>query len=241
MIALSCAALLSVSAGIYYSLRSPLFVVRVVEITDLTEQSPVDAQTITDLAAIPVDEVNLFRLDLKKVEERILVNSWIREVRIQKRFPQTVSIAVVFREPQALLQQDNGSLAYVDTDGKFFGKVNLMFQPDLPLLSGLGTENPARTVQALHLVHAWDASPMARTVQLSSLSYDPERGFRALVTYSTRTSTARAMVDLGQDSDGTQLDRLSRVMDYLRQNSVSARQIWADTGKKIVVRTVQGS
>ena len=79
-----------------------MFLLQVIELSDLPEAAPVDAQAITQLAALPVGQVNLFDLDLKPVEERILSHPWIREVRLEKHFPQTLSISVVFREPQAL-------------------------------------------------------------------------------------------------------------------------------------------
>src|SRR3954464_8968761 len=88
--------------GVYSALHSPLFVVQVVEVADLADRSPVDAQTISDLAFVPVGKISLFDLDLNQIEKRILTNSWIREVRLQKKFPETLSISVIFKQPRAL-------------------------------------------------------------------------------------------------------------------------------------------
>ncbi len=246
----SLLAIAGIAWGVRAALRSPLFLVQVVEINPVGTPDvgdaplPVDDQALTELAAIPVGQVNLFALDLKGVENRLLANPWIREVTIQKRFPQTVSIGVTFRSPKALLQGENGLLAYVDQDGRVFGKANLLIYPDLPVLSGFGQDSLSRSQrlqEALAVVTHWPA----RSAELSALSWDDERGLRALASYSP---SGKTMVDLGADVAAGDVnfltehfERLSRVFEYLRKNSISARQIWADAGKKIVVKTTRGS
>jgi cell division septal protein FtsQ len=231
--------------GVRAALRSPLFLVEVVEINPSDASMPVDLQELTDLAAIPEGKVNLFALDLKRVEARLLTSPWVREVTIQKRFPQTVSIGVTFRSPKALLQAESGALAYVDQDGKVFGKATLLVYPDLPVLSGFGQDSLSRTQrlqEALAVISHWPAG----SAELSALSWDDERGLRALAAYGP---TSKTLVDLGTDIGANgdvnllteHFERLSRVFEYLRKNSIAARQIWADAGKKIVVKTTRGS
>ena len=233
--------------GLREALRSPMFLVRVVEIADQPEHSPVDAQTLTALAAIPIGVTNLFEVDLKAIEGKILTNEWVREVSIQKRFPQTVSISVTYREPRALMQLESGQLSYVDGDGKVFGRVNLMFQPDLPILTGLAHSAVPQTSQireALRVVALWENFDRKRKSQLSSLHWDEERGFRALVSYRLNTGYSKTMVQLGSDTRADlepQFQRLERVFEYLEKNSIAARQVFADAGKKIVVKTARGS
>jgi hypothetical protein len=248
----SLAALSLIGWGAHRAIRSPMFILQVVEIADQAENAPVDAQTISDLAALPVGTINLFDLDLKPVEARILTNPWIREVNLQKHFPQTLSIAIVYREPQALMQSESGALSYVDVVGKSFGQVNLMFQPDLPVISPSAAPH---IQEALKLLRAWDSSELSKAAQISMLQWDAERGFRVLVTYLLEPAATgaasggapahgRTLVDLGQELDGNseaQFQRLFRVFRYLSSNRVAARQVWADSGKKIVVRTSHGS
>jgi hypothetical protein len=250
-------ALSAAAWGAHRAMQSPMFTLQVVEVADQAEDAPVDAQTISELAALPLGSINLFDLDLKPVEARVMTHPWIREVRLQKHFPQTLSISVSFRQPQALMQSERGALSYVDVDGKSFGQVNLMFQPDLPILSPSTTGHIA---EALQLIHAWEGSELAKAAQISTLYWDSERGFRALVIYPLEPAPSkgapavptvpgvthgRTLVDLGQDIDvsssGLQFLRLSRVFRYLSANRVAARQVWADAGKKVVVRTAHGS
>lgn len=260
--------LLTLAATIFMvnaAIHSSLFLVQVVEIeTDPgpgldvaseTAEDPINAETISDLAAVPIGRANLFSLDLSQVEARILANEWVRAVTLQKRFPQTLSISVSFRKPLALVQNGDGSLSYLDQDARPFGRVNLSYQPDLPILvsSAWGREPGAPDLaQALELLERWNSSTVAHFAQISSLGWEPERGFHATAVYRLKTyrpgsrgpALGRTLVELGnqsQGSDGAPLERLAEVFRYLHESSVPVRQIWADAGKKIVVKTARGS
>jgi len=228
----------------YFVAHSPLFLIQVVEILNPPDDSPIDSQKIAQLAAVPVGKINLFELDLDLVEQRVLTESWIREVNIQKRFPQTLSISVTYRKPRALIQLANGTLSYVDNEGKIFGKVNMNLQPDLPVLSGFVGEDQLRVLDAVHLLDAWDKAPTSNQAELASVMWDSERGFRVLLSYPVLGKRSRTIADLGQEADAEleqQLNRLAKVISYLSTNSIAARQVWADAGKKIVVKTAKGS
>lgn len=245
----SSAAFMGVACGLYFAVHSPLFLVQVVEVVDQPENAPVDAQKIVELAAVPVGRVNLFALDLTSIEKRILAQPWVREVQLQKRFPQTLSIVVIYRKPVALMQVAGGNLSYVDENGMVFGHVSLTQQPDLPLLSGFARSGDDKRVSgALELLKTWESAGMGRKMPVSSVNWDHERGYRVLVAYplggKQTGEKARAMVDFGQEIDGgltSQLERLGTVFRYLEDKSIRANQIWADSGKKIVVRTARGS
>jgi len=246
---LSLSALSVAGYGVYRAVHSPLFAVRIVEVhhAPLTsdEQAPVTSDTITTVAAVPVGKANLFDLELGPIEKRILSNPWIKDVQIQKRFPQTVSITPIFREPVAVVQTKGGALAYVDEDGKIFSQLNLELSHDLPLLTGV-LERPEIFKQAVALIRLWSSTGVEEHCLLSSLSWDVERGFRVVGSYTISGSVlpGRAMIDLGQDLDGSlevQLRRLTEVVRYLKSNSIKAVQISADAGKKIVVKTARGS
>jgi hypothetical protein len=243
----SFASLLCIAVGVYFAVHSPLFLVQVVEVGDQPDGAPVDPQKILELAAVPVGKVNLFELNLATVEKRILSHPWIRQVNLQKRFPQTLSVSVVFREPRALLQDKSGGLAYVDVGGQVFGSVNVLARSDLPMLTGFLETDKPRIEKALGLLDLWDHSPLSQIAQIASLSWDEDRGYHAWIVYSFSASQGRARtpVDLGDDLEKSSLElqfkRLDSVFQYLSKHSITANQIWADSGKKIVVRTAHGS
>lgn len=252
---LSAAAVLAAIIGVYRAIHSSLFTVQVVEVTDQVTASqaaavpadpntqpwtPVDAQTITDLAAVPVGQSNLFDLDLSRVEKRILSNEWIREVRLQKRFPQTLSITTVFKEPKAIIQLDTGALSYVDQDGKVFGKVFLSGPKNLAFISDADSEDSEQLKGLLKLLADWEADPVSKFARIESLSPSAgdEKVYRMMISYNLDHHLIHARVDLGSD---VPFSRLTQVLDYLHTHHIAARQIFADAGKKIVVKTAHGS
>jgi hypothetical protein len=183
--------------GVYAAIHSSLFLVQVVEIEtdsgsglDAAADSladPVSADAISTLAAVPIGRSNLFSLDLSEVEARINANEWVRAVTLEKRFPQTLSIMVSFRKPLALLQNGDGSLSYLDQDAKPFGRVNLSYQPDLPILtnSAWGQRPGAPDLaQAMGLLDRWNRSSAGHFAQISSLGWESERGFHATAVRS---------------------------------------------------------
>jgi hypothetical protein len=247
----SVAALVACGLGFRAAILSPLFYVQVVEVSEVeAPEVPIDAAEISRLAAVPLGKQSLFELDLASVEKRVLAHPWVREVKLQKRFPQTLAVSVVARDPRALLQKADGSLAYLDQDGQDFSRVDLAVRSDLPVISvadrGLDPKaDRQRIVAALELAAAWSRGGLGRLAPLSSIDYHPERGFRAWVSYSTGTKKTRAYVNLGSEVDRetleSRLTRLESVFSYLSLHSISVRHVWADAGKKIVVKIARGS
>ena len=60
----------------------------------------------------------------------------------------------------------------------------------------------------------------------------------ALSNIIKHSGARHARVDLGSDVPFSQL---AQVFDYLHTHHIAARQIFADAGKKIVVKTAHGS
>lgn len=246
---LSAAALTASFWGVKEALHSPLFLVQIVETNDVADDSPVTAQSIVQRAAVRVGKVNLFDLDIAEVEKRILTDPWIRSVQIEKRFPQTVAITPVFREPRALIQMSDGKMTYVDSTGQTFGKVQIGVHSGLPVLAPTVQGN--KLITALRVLDQWTVSDLAAQGRVDSIDFDSERGFRLLVTYRIgplHDRKGRAMVDIGDLSDAAveahfakTLAQLRSVFQYLSDNQIAARQIWADLGKKIVVKIARGS
>lgn len=229
------------------AMRSPLFVVRVVEMGASSDRAPVNTQSLVDLAAVPTGKVSLFDLDLDLIEERLLTEPWVRSVHLQKRFPQTLSIQVTFRQPKALLQEEGGQLAYVDGNGTVFGTLDLQASSDLPVISGILRENTQEISDALSLLEAWEQNEGVKTAQIAALDYTVEDGYQIWVTYEIskqKDNMSRSRVRFGQKVDGefeVQVNRVAQVFQYLSTRGLSAHQIRADVGKKIVVKIAHGS
>jgi cell division protein FtsQ len=245
-------------AGVIGVANSDLFTVRVVEVAGLgdpapekegdaavapatTGLSPLDAQQILEIAQVPTDSTNLFSLRLSGIEKRLLAHPWIKGATISKRFPQTVAISVQFREPVAIVQNANGTLYYLDSDATAFAPLNLKSNSNLPVLSGFPAD---RVPAALRLLQQWSSLGLDPQFRVASLTWDPEKGLRAMATYYLPLSPGRVLVDLGRSFESdpeSQLGRLKEVLTYLSKNGIRARQVLADLGKKIVVRIARSS
>jgi hypothetical protein len=259
--------LIATGAGVYRAVKSPLFLLRVIEVTDLPEGAPVSAAEIESLTALPLSTTSLFAIDLREVESRISRHPWIKSVQLQKRFPQTLAVSVQLKTPVALLALPGGQLAYVDSEGSTYGNFGLSYFSDLPQFQGVARENREQILSGLRLLSAWEESGYSKKYTLSTLTWDDERGFRAVVSYPMTVATgsefsqipatsvkgmalmligrSRAVIDLGVPSSSgetlTQFQRLASVLDYLGKNSLRARHIWADSGKKIIVKMLPSS
>ena len=234
----------SAVAGLVAALHSPLFLVRVVEVSDQPQDSPLDPGQVSALAAVPLGNSSLFSLDLKPIEKRIRTNDWVRDVILTKRFPQTLSIQVVYRQPVALLQGVQGRLRYVDVDGTTFGPVTLRGRSDLPLILGVPEGDAGGKIlrQAMEALSVWSAHRWKSVNQVSQLAWDEEEGFTAWVAFEP---SFRVSVVLGPDWDSSKssevFSQIDSVVQYSASRSIPLRQIFADANKKIVVRTARRS
>jgi cell division septal protein FtsQ len=220
------------------ALLSELFLLQEIEVVDVGEgSSPLDAQSIMDLAALPVGGENLFLLDLKGAEIRLSAHPWMKRVILSKRFPQTVVIRVEFREPVAILQDEKGRMSYLDREGVRFEHAQGLQTPDLPLVLVKTGASPHGAIQ---LLRVWQQSEMEPYAQIASVTVEPESGLRAWILYPMGDQVGRTQVQLGNMSQeyatGT-LQKLKEVLAYLSERKIYARQLLADTGKKIVVKT----
>ncbi len=235
----------SVVWGIVQAFQDPSYTVKIVEMDGFSEKSPVDAAQVRELAQVPTGEQNIFRIDLQKIENRILKNRWISSAHLEKKPPQTLAVSVRFREPRAVFQNKDGQLAYVDANGQVFGTLQSQIG-DLPMLSGMEQDSEKLRL-GVALLSEWNKIGSLSGVKISSISWDFERGYRLTVLYSTGSETGRSALNLGKNpefstEDGKkQIQRISSVFRYLTQHQIQARQIFAEVGKKIIVKIARRS
>lgn len=238
------------SMGVYSTLRSPIFLIHVVEISAI-ENGPLNYTQLLELAQIPTGKINLFDLNLHAIEEKFKKNEWISAVEITKKFPQTVSIQVHFREPVALFQWRNGLIGYVDNEGSVFGNITTGYISDLPTFSGMDLNESKvegeKIKKALVILDSWKEAEIGKKTDISAIHWSENYGFRCFFNYlfgSNENKKIRTQVDLGFENLNKirlQLKRLSKVIDQLSLRGVASHQIWADSDKKIVVKTAKGS
>ena len=107
-------------------------------------------------------------VDVTDIRQRLLEFGWVKDARVSRRFPDTLVIDIVEREPAALWQ-DEDRLTLIDQDGVVLDRVPVSQMPDLPLLIGKGANAHAGSLEQL-----LDKAP-ALKAQLVSATWVGER------------------------------------------------------------------
>lgn len=107
------------------------FTMKRVEITGARRVSRLDIYNV----AFDQPSMALPLVDLGATRERLLHFGWIKEARISRRWPDTLVVDVVERQPVAIWQ-NNQQLSLIDGEGVVLEAVRLESMPDLPLVIG---------------------------------------------------------------------------------------------------------
>jgi cell division protein FtsQ len=115
----------------------------------------VDVQGIKRMDPRPVYEIALDQkttamplLDVSGIRQRLMEYGWVKDARVSRRFPDTLVIDIVEREPTALWQ-DEDRLTLIDREGVVLDRVPVSQMPDLPLLIGKGANDHAVQLEQL--------------------------------------------------------------------------------------------
>ena len=87
-------------------------------------------------------------VDVAGIREQLLGFGWVKDARVSRRYPDTLVIDIVERDPAALWQ-DGNRLSLIDADGHVLDKVPVTRMPDLPLLVGAGANGQAQGLDRL--------------------------------------------------------------------------------------------
>lgn len=142
----------------------------------------VDVQGIERMDPEPVYRIALNQrttalplVDTSDVRRRLLDFGWVRDARVSRRYPDTLVIDIVERQPAALWQ-DDGRLMLIDSEGHVLDRVPISEMPDLPLLLGPGA--PAHYAQLARIL---DREPALKS-QLASARWVGRRRWDLNVT-----------------------------------------------------------
>jgi cell division protein FtsQ len=118
--------------------------------------------------------LNLFRIDIARVQHDLGGLGWVRRIDIEKKLPDTLRIKISERTPVALAR--NGErLLYVDEDGVGFAELSpRVGDADLPLISDASGAELRRTVVLLRELRARDRELYSRVSEVWPI---PPRGF----------------------------------------------------------------
>ncbi len=238
------------------ALYSELFVVRNLEVAYLSEPTlpsglpfePVQKAAIQELSGVKLESQNLTAIDLRQVEANLRSNAWLRTIQIRKIFPSTLRIEVDFRIPIAIVQERDEPLFYLDQDYETKVPVQPEIVGNLPLvhLQSQPVEKRGVYKEIGEILANWRQTGLHSLGEISGFQWSEPKGLQALLLYKIPNSRepARTWLEIGQFYGSQLFDdlvRLSRVLNYLTVNSITASQIFLAGNKKIVVKTARRS
>jgi cell division septal protein FtsQ len=151
-VALAAAVSALVLWGYHRALSSTRFAVKTIEVSGATHTSREALEAVTSAYA----GVNLFKIDISRVQSDVHALPWVSRVEIEKKLPDTLRIRVVERTPWALVESGTG-LRYADENGVPFAPLTpSVGDPDLPIVVATDAADVQRCVQLVRDLHQRD-------------------------------------------------------------------------------------
>jgi cell division protein FtsQ len=219
-----------------FAQTSPRFAVRQIDIDGLRRKN---REAILDLSHVTLGK-NIFSVDTKAVEGAILVDSWIREVKVERRLPATIRIELVERDAGALAMLGEQMLVVTRT-GDPFKKYESSDPADLPIITGVSVDEPGREPSlerrriglALEVFRHYERTSLARLYPAQELHLTP--GGEVVLTVG-KTGIA---LHLGAGPWAKKLAMAERVLGKLRGQKGSVGMVFLDNRahpERVVVR-----
>jgi len=179
---------------------------------------------------------NIFDLDLDMIGGKIEENPWVASARVERVFPNEVTIRIEERQPQAIVRL--GTLYYVDVNGEIFKMLDAGDRLDYPLISGIDRQllldqpEQARELLlgALGLLSELAQRRIFGLDQVSELRVTPQEGI-TLYTYR-----GGVPVRFGQNGYRTKLDRLERIYRELQPRLAAIDYIDLNVVERVIVK-----
>ena len=179
---------------------------------------------------------DLLRMNLKRMGEHILQNPWVETVRINRYFPDAVSIVITEREPIAIVNM--GFIYYLDKKGNVFKVLNNGDKLDFPVVTGFSEEelgsDPKGTKEALEatcdLLNILRLNGAFILADVSEIHYDKGYGFTLF------TASGALPVKVGSGDFSAKVERFARIYRDLMVLLPSIHYIDLDYNDKIIVK-----
>ncbi|MFN0264289.1 cell division protein FtsQ/DivIB [Tepidamorphus sp. 3E244] len=118
---------------------------------EISGNEVLDDEAIVDTAGL-LPGVSLIGIDANRARDRLQALPWVASARVQKFFPDTLSIDVVERVPFAVWQHD-GQFHIIDRTGVLLRPASVDQLPELPVVVGAGAADSAANLIAELLRH----------------------------------------------------------------------------------------
>ena len=158
-------------------------------------------------------DLSLLALNLNELKQRMEEHPWVRSVRLERRFPNSLFVQAEKEQPLGVVVLDK--LYYVNRRGEVFKEIRPSDGVDFPLITGLDEEGSKRREQlerAVHLMRALESEeePWSWN-QLSEVHLKEDK------TVSLYYNYIAAEIKLVWSDFGDKMNRLRRVARHLSQ------------------------
>jgi cell division protein FtsQ len=219
-----------------YALTSPRFSIRKLDVSGAKRKSE---EQITRLGGVKLGD-NVFAVDTNAVEQKLLTDPWIRQVKVIRVLPSTLSIE--------LQERDVGALASISDRLYLITRTGEPFKPheegdpfDLPVVTGITTDDLARDraraveryATALEILRHWDRIAMSRVHPAQEIHLSQSGD--AVLTIGKSGIT----VHLGEGPWRKKLLMAERVIGQLQRKGKTPGIVFADNRahpERVVVR-----
>jgi cell division protein FtsQ len=127
----------AIAGGLYWFVRSDHFAVASIEVRGQTRLS---ADKIIESTGLVVG-VNIWQVDVSRLEDHLLENRRIRSVFVQKYLPDTIVIQINEYGPLALIPAADG-FAEIDENQTVMGFLRTIGSLNLPIITGIELAEP---------------------------------------------------------------------------------------------------
>jgi cell division protein FtsQ len=159
-------------------------------------------------------EQGLLGLNLNKLKKRMEEHTWIRSVKLERRFPHTLVVEVEKQVPLALVLTDR--FYYVNQWGEIFKTVSGSDDNDFPIITGLsknGSRAKEQLGKTMHVITVLESED-----DLWSLDKVSEIHIRKNGEISLYFNHLRAEVTFMWNELGDKIDGLKKVAEHLNQS-----------------------
>ena len=133
-----------------YLLSSPYMRLEEVQITGVEEELQAEIKELHDLDS----SKSLLGINLNELKRDIEKHPWIRSVRLERRFPNTLIIDAERQEPLALALMDR--MYYINRYGEIFKEIDGQDNIDFPLITGIPDDSATAREWLKNAVHVMD-------------------------------------------------------------------------------------
>lgn len=214
--------------------KATFFRLKNIEVSTTQKVSREDILAIAGIA--PGND--LLRMNLKLMGEQLARNPWIETVRINRYFPDRLTVTVTEREPFAVVNM--GFVYYLDKKGTIFKALSQGDKLDYPVLTGFTeealTSDPAGTkealLQACELLNVLQQKGPQMLADLSEVHYEKGYGFTLFST------TGALQVKVGDGDFSPRIERFARIYNELMAQRSTLQSVDLDYNDKIVVKKI---